>query len=168
MEHRPEVLVKDCRYGCGALIHFEDHVVSSNGRKIPLEGDNTPHNCPFSLYNERKSQHNLSSSSSSRIDEIELIGNNAIPILPPAPTHSDTTKKKSDSDLGLSKTEAARYHADLSDQIKALQRAICNNRKEVSHYHEQVVELQKRFNHFLMSVTAGEKKDVGRAVNKEK
>ena len=73
MEHRTEVIIKDCLYGCGALIHFEDHVVSSNGRKIPLEGDNTPHNCPFSPYNERKTQHNLLSSSS--IDEIELIEN---------------------------------------------------------------------------------------------
>ena len=74
MEHRTEVIVKDCLYGCGALIHFEDHVVSSNGRKIPLEGDNTPHNCPFSPYNERKTQHSPAYSFSGR-DEIEAIEN---------------------------------------------------------------------------------------------
>jgi uncharacterized protein YutD len=61
MEHRTEVIVKYCRYGCGTSIHFEDGVVSSSGKKIPLETDNTPHNCPFSPYNEKKtlSTHDL-------------------------------------------------------------------------------------------------------------
>jgi hypothetical protein len=71
MKHRTEVIAKDCRYGYGGLIHFEDHVVSSNGRKIPLEGYNTPHNCPFSPYSER-TQHSPSFYSLG-LDEIELI-----------------------------------------------------------------------------------------------
>jgi hypothetical protein len=40
--------------GHGTLIHFEDNVISSNGRKVPLEDDNTPHNCPFGTYNQKK------------------------------------------------------------------------------------------------------------------
>ena len=57
-----------CRYGCGTLIHFEDNVISSNGRKVPLEGDNTPHNCPFSLYNQKKN-------CSSNLNDLEVIEN---------------------------------------------------------------------------------------------
>jgi hypothetical protein len=41
-----------------------NNIVSANSRKIPLEGDGTPHDCPFSPYNESKS---------SNLNDIELI-----------------------------------------------------------------------------------------------
>jgi hypothetical protein len=66
MEHRTEVIVKYCRYGCGTQIHFSENVVSGSGKKIPLEGDGVPHNCPFSPYNEKKT---------SNLHDIELIDN---------------------------------------------------------------------------------------------
>jgi hypothetical protein len=70
MGSRTEVIVKPCRYGCGTLIHFENHNVSNNGRKIPLEGDNTPHDCPFSPYNKKRVQ-----SMDSDLHDMEVIEN---------------------------------------------------------------------------------------------
>ena len=39
-----------CNNNCGTEIHFSDNAISKTGKKIPLEGDNTPHNCPMSKY----------------------------------------------------------------------------------------------------------------------
>ena len=40
-----------CNKGCGVLIHFDDSHVSQSGKKIPLEDDGEPHQCPNSQYN---------------------------------------------------------------------------------------------------------------------
>jgi hypothetical protein len=36
---------------CGEPIHLDDEVLSESGKRIPLEGDGRPHNCPNSEYN---------------------------------------------------------------------------------------------------------------------
>lgn len=48
-----------CNSGCGTEIHFDDDVISKNGKKIPLEGDNRPHNCPKSKWYKPKFKSNL-------------------------------------------------------------------------------------------------------------
>lgn len=35
-----------CRNGCGTNLNFEDSIRSESGKKIPLEDDGNPHNCP--------------------------------------------------------------------------------------------------------------------------
>ena len=39
-----------CNKGCGVLIHFDEQHVSQSGKKIPLEDDGEPHQCPNSTY----------------------------------------------------------------------------------------------------------------------
>lgn len=43
-----------CNKGCGILIHFDEQHVSQYGKKIPLEDDGEPHQCPNSLYNKEE------------------------------------------------------------------------------------------------------------------
>jgi hypothetical protein len=44
-----------CKYGCQTAIKFDNDRISANGRKIPLNKDDTPHRCPkrTSSYNKR-------------------------------------------------------------------------------------------------------------------
>lgn len=44
-----------CNNNCGIEIHFDSTILSKNGKCIPLDGDNRPHNCPNNPY--RKKQH---------------------------------------------------------------------------------------------------------------
>jgi hypothetical protein len=43
-----------CNRGCGTTIHFDDYHVSKTGKKIPLEEDGEPHQCPNSDYQKDK------------------------------------------------------------------------------------------------------------------
>jgi hypothetical protein len=43
-----------CRNDCGARITFSNNAISRNGRKIPLQENGFPHNCPKSSYNRRQ------------------------------------------------------------------------------------------------------------------
>jgi hypothetical protein len=40
-----------CKYECGAPIKFDVNRVSPKGKKIPLNLDDTPHDCPKRPYN---------------------------------------------------------------------------------------------------------------------
>lgn len=43
-----------CNKGCGTTIHFDDRHLSQSGKKIPLEEDGEPHQCPNSDYSKNK------------------------------------------------------------------------------------------------------------------
>jgi hypothetical protein len=43
-----------CGNNCGAKITFSDNVTSKSGRKIPLQENGLPHDCPYSSYNKAK------------------------------------------------------------------------------------------------------------------
>jgi hypothetical protein len=43
-----------CRNECGARITFNDYAISKNGKKIPLQENGLPHNCPNSYFNKRQ------------------------------------------------------------------------------------------------------------------
>ena len=45
-----------CRYECGQPITFQDNVISKNGRKIPLQENGLPHDCPNSPFRKRQQQ----------------------------------------------------------------------------------------------------------------
>lgn len=45
-----------CKYECGQLVTFQDNVISKNGRKIPLQENGLPHDCPNSLFRKRQQQ----------------------------------------------------------------------------------------------------------------
>jgi hypothetical protein len=45
-----------CNRGCGTTIHFDDYHVSKTGKKIPLEEDGEPHQCPNSDYQKEQGQ----------------------------------------------------------------------------------------------------------------
>ena len=38
-----------CRYGCQTAIKFDNNRIGPNGRKIPLNTDGSPHQCPKRL-----------------------------------------------------------------------------------------------------------------------
>ena len=40
---------KPCNRNCGTLIHWDDKHVSPSGKKIPLEENGEPHQCPNKL-----------------------------------------------------------------------------------------------------------------------
>jgi hypothetical protein len=61
-----------CNKGCGILIHFDDSHVSQSGKKIPLEDDNEPHQCPNSNYQQQQQKgQGQRSNSISNLDEID-------------------------------------------------------------------------------------------------
>jgi hypothetical protein len=61
-----------CRYGCGVRITFSNNTISKNGRKIPLEENGLPHNCPNSYFNKRRRE--LRECNNRFIKETENIG----------------------------------------------------------------------------------------------
>jgi hypothetical protein len=42
-------------YGCSAPIYFDKNIRSKNGKHIPLNLDDTNHDCPNSKFNKNKS-----------------------------------------------------------------------------------------------------------------
>jgi hypothetical protein len=48
-----------CFKGCGTLIHFDDYHVSKSGKKIPLESNGDPHQCPNSDFNQGRPRQDL-------------------------------------------------------------------------------------------------------------
>lgn len=45
-----------CKYECGQLVTFQDNVVSKNRRKIPLQENRLPHDCPNNPFRKRQQQ----------------------------------------------------------------------------------------------------------------
>jgi hypothetical protein len=45
-----------CRNDCGARITFSDNAISKGCRKIPLQENGLPHNCPKSKFNTRRQE----------------------------------------------------------------------------------------------------------------
>lgn len=43
-----------CRNDCGLRITFSNNAISKNGKKIPLQENGLPHNCPNSYFNKRR------------------------------------------------------------------------------------------------------------------
>jgi hypothetical protein len=43
-----------CKNNCGAKITFSDNAISKSGKKIPLQENGLPHDCPKKPYNQYK------------------------------------------------------------------------------------------------------------------
>lgn len=65
-----------CKYECGQLVAFQDNVVSKNGRKIPLQENGLPHNCPNSYFNKRRQE--LHNSDNESVKEFDKMGQSTL------------------------------------------------------------------------------------------
>jgi hypothetical protein len=66
-----------CRNDCGARIIFSENAISKNGRKISLQENGLPHNCPNSYFN--KKRQDLQNNGNRFVkEEFEKIGHSAL------------------------------------------------------------------------------------------
>jgi hypothetical protein len=55
-----------CKFGCGTSIKFDDRKVSRIGKKIPLNLDGSPHDCPSSPFNKTKQRQQIDNNNNVR------------------------------------------------------------------------------------------------------
>ena len=56
-----------CKFGCQIPIKFDNSRVSAKGKKIPLNVDGSPHDCPSSPFNKAKQRHEIDNNTTSTI-----------------------------------------------------------------------------------------------------
>lgn len=83
-----------CRNDCGARITFSNNAISRNGRKIPLQENGLPHNCPKSPFIRKRQEPQMSTKFVREIENTE----HQARIVPPEGGLGSNPKQEENSD----------------------------------------------------------------------
>jgi hypothetical protein len=98
-----------CRNDCGARITFSNNAISRNGRKIPLQENGLPHNCPKSRFHRERHE---SQASTEFLKGIENTEHQATIVPPGGHSGSDPKYEQNSDNVSLKLTPEQQIFVD--------------------------------------------------------